>query len=88
MSARCGSCGEAIWWATTDKGANMPIDAIPTDTGNIAVHRDPQGQLHARVLKHGDLLLEHEKRGTAHWATCAHAEAHRKPKTTRMDRRG
>lgn len=88
MSARCGSCGEAIIWATTDTGRHMPIDAVPVDTGNIAVHRGHDGELRARVLKHGDTVAEWEKRGTTHFETCPNADQHRKPKSTRMDRRG
>jgi hypothetical protein len=75
-------------WAVTDNGKNIPLDATPTEDGNIAAHRDTTGQLRARVLRHGDTVAEWEIRGTAHWATCPHADQHRKPKTTRMDRRG
>lgn len=82
MSARCTSCGESIIWASTDNGANMPIDATPVDTGNVAVHRDDQGQLHARVLKHGDTTADWEKRGTCHFETCVNADQHRKAKNT------
>lgn len=78
MSATCGSCDAPIVWAKTSKGALMPIDAQPADDGNLAVHRDDQGELHARVLKAGDSTAEWEKRGTSHWATCPNAEQHRR----------
>lgn len=78
MSARCGSCGEAIIWATTHNGKNMPIDAIPNGNGNVAVHRDAHGQLLARVLKHGDTIADWEIRGISHFETCADADQHRK----------
>lgn len=83
MSARCGSCGEAIIWATTDKGKNMPINAVPEEGGNLAVHRlSDTGELRARALKTGDTIADWEKRGTAHWATCVNADLHRKKKAT------
>lgn len=88
MSATCGSCGEAIVWATTETGRHMPLDAVPTDTGNVAVHRDNTGQLRARVLKHGDLTAAWELRGTSHFETCPNAAQHRKPRASRIERRG
>lgn len=67
-------------WATTDNGAHMPLGAVPTDDGNIAVHRDEGGDLRARVLGTGDQAAPWEKRGTSHFATCPNADQHRKKK--------
>ena len=88
MSATCGSCGEAIVWAITDSGRHMPLDAVPVDTGNVAVHRDKSGELRARVLKHGDTVADWETRGNSHYATCPHADQHRKPRRMKDGRRG
>lgn len=75
---RCRSCSTEIAWATSPTGALMPIDAAPTPDGNVAIHRDQRGDLHARVLKAGEEPLEHERRGTSHFATCPNADAHRR----------
>ncbi len=76
--ARCRSCGAEISWATSPTGTLMPLDGQPTTDGNLAVHRDTRGDLHARPLKAGEEPLEHERRGMSHFATCPNAAAHRR----------
>lgn len=80
VSARCGSCHAEIVWAKTTTGASMPLDADPTPEGNVAAHRNDQGELIARVLKAGDEVAPWEHRGTSHFQTCADADKHRKKK--------
>ena len=71
MTATCKSCGARIIWAITGNGKKMPVDAKPTDKGNIvlegeepvAVYVDPGTGTH-----------------TSHFATCPNAAEHRKSK--------
>jgi len=78
--SNCRRCGARIEWALTYQGKRMPVDATPRDDGNVAVHRDAAGVLHARVIT-GTAPLNHgEKRAVAHFATCTATTA---SKTTR-----
>jgi hypothetical protein len=76
--ARCRSCGAEIAWATTPGNSLIPLDAAPRDTGNLAVHRNPRGDLIARPLKAGEQPDAHEKPGISHFATCSDAASHRR----------
>lgn len=81
MSARCGSCGEPIIWATTHAGRNMPLDARPSpEPTNLRAWRDPSGTLQVRD---SDGIGSTEappdaQYATSHFATCPNADAHRK----------
>lgn len=37
MTATCRSCGAPIIWARTVNGKAMPLDAEPTDAGNVSL---------------------------------------------------
>lgn len=37
---KCKSCGANIFWAKTEKGKNMPIDAQKSLCGNIQIGED------------------------------------------------
>lgn len=77
--ATCRSCGAGIRWAVTaTSGALIPLDEHPTDDGNLAVARQGNGDLIARVLKNGEHAGAHERRGTSHFATCPNADQHRR----------
>lgn len=78
LSATCRSCSSPISWATLPDGKLMPLDAKSVPDGNIAAHRDERGDLQARVLKDGDELVEGERRGVSHFASCPNAAAHRR----------
>lgn len=84
MTARCGSCKADIVWAiTVATGKRIPLDAQPSEDGNVAVHRDQvNGELIARVLKDGEQTGPWEHRGVSHFATCPNADQHRKRKKT------
>lgn len=87
MSA-CRSCGAAIWWGITAAGKAMPIDVEPTADGNVV----RTGQM--LPSRNGDYLPEVEVRAvepqpfdapednaprfTSHFATCPHADEHRR----------
>lgn len=81
LSATCGSCDAPIVWAMLPSGKLMPLDATPVPDGNIAARRFDNGDLHARALKTGDELVEGERRGTSHFATCVNAAQHRRRRT-------
>lgn len=76
--AHCRSCGAEIAWATTPGNSLIPLDNAPRDTGNLAVHRNPRGDLIARPLTGGALPEAHEKLGISHFATCPNAAGHRR----------
>lgn len=79
LRAACRSCHAPIWWATVDNtGGLMPVDDKPTPDGNLAVRRDPNGDLYARVITDAAPLRDGERRGTSHFATCPNAGAHRR----------
>lgn len=88
MSAHCRSCGAEIFWAVTESGKAMPIDAKPTSTGNLVLrdHTDNVGTV--QVLDSPMTVLDAKKAGarddeprfTSHFATCPNSASHRKPK--------
>lgn len=36
----CNYCHQPIIWTRTEKDAHMPVDAEPSDSGNVLVRRD------------------------------------------------
>lgn len=83
MSAgECRSCGAEIKWAVTSK-SRIPLDPEPAPNGNVRVapSRAVPGELFASVLA-GDKLAvaraEGEDLYLSHFATCPHANRHRK----------
>jgi hypothetical protein len=68
----CRSCGAAIIWAVTETGKRMPVDAIPSDAGNILLADGI-----AVIAKNDDTAADNELH-TSHFATCPHAAQHRK----------
>lgn len=70
--AHCNSCGAELLWVRTEAGKATPLDAQPTDNGNIAV---VDGVAHVCY----DLLDDDAGlRYTSHFATCPDAKEHRK----------
>lgn len=74
----CASCQQDVLWAKTSQGKRMPIDPEPRPDGNLAVYRDHLGQLRTRVLSKGYEPESYERRGISHFATCPHADRHRR----------
>lgn len=71
----CKSCGAAIIWASIEpSGKSHPVDAEPSEAGNIALSTRA-GRVVARVLKKGE-EYGHPRR-TSHFATCPNAAQHR-----------
>lgn len=83
--SKCLSCQAPIVWALTAKQRPIPINAEPTNDGRYYLVTDGYGITahHAGSLPMRTTFA-HLKAGapmhTAHFATCPHANAHRKPK--------
>jgi hypothetical protein len=82
--SKCRTCGASIFWVATAAGKLMPVEAQPSPDGNVLVD-DLGGGLvwRATVLGPGELelvkLAEPDRpRYLSHFATCAHAELHRR----------
>jgi hypothetical protein len=67
----CSSCRQAIIWAQTPRGKNIPLDAELVDGGNIE-------------LRAGIAFVEPPEPGTrryrSHFASCPRAGSFRKPR--------
>jgi hypothetical protein len=72
----CRSCGSRIWWALTEGGRRMPIDADPDPDGNIVPIFTASGARRVRVLTGADLPAQRQAWRT-HLATCPDAPQHR-----------
>jgi len=67
--SRCRSCGAAIIWCETGHGKKMPVDARTTEAGNLVL----EGQEPTAVYVDPGTGTH-----TSHFATCPHADKHRK----------
>jgi hypothetical protein len=76
--AHCKTCNAEIYWARTEKGALSPVDAEPDPEGQwvLAMRGKELRVLKYDPSKHGPQW----KRRTSHFATCAQADQHRKPR--------
>jgi len=78
--SRCKSCGAEITWAVTQQGRVMPLDAakvlVAIPTGRFV--DNGSGQLTPQV--------EVRQASLTHFATCPHAQQHRKPRQAGVDR--
>jgi hypothetical protein len=72
--ATCKTCGTPILWVRTAYGYKMPLDAEPVANGNITLDTDGIAQ----VVKKGSTPPEGTKTYVSHFATCVHADQHRK----------
>ena len=71
MSA-CRTCGAPVLWVTTFHGNPMPLDAEPSDKGNIVL-RDGVAHYEGKAT-----LFDSAPRYISHFATCKDAVLHRK----------
>lgn len=73
---RCDSCPAAVFWADTDRGAAMLVDAQPLVGGNLRLTKRPERRPLVTTVKaklaFGQTLYR------AHFASCPHAAEHRK----------
>lgn len=75
----CGTCGANIFWAQTENGKPMPIDAEPVANGNIII----RPALIAHYLAKAEQPPADVLRYVSHFATCPHAKQHRKVSNAR-----
>ena len=79
MTSKCKTCGADIFWALTENGKPMPIDAVSTDNGNLECVWDHNGRVLAHVIAPLFLQMQTEApRYTSHFATCPDADEHRR----------
>lgn len=76
--ARCRSCQAEIVWARTSAGRPMPLDAEPNPAGTCTLEHTAEGALLVRVDPSPPLEVDTRPRYTSHFATCPHADQHRK----------
>jgi hypothetical protein len=80
--SQCRSChAEIIWVTMAASGRRMPLDAVPTPDGTVAV--DGNGLAVVLTGQH----LERAKAATvhlfrSHFASCVNAKQHRKARTS------
>lgn len=79
--ASCQSCGAAVLWATTSSGRLMPVDAEPVPspgTGNVSIEWSAGG-----VVPVAQVVAPAPGLHKSHFATCPHADSHRRKGTTK-----
>ena len=82
---KCRSCGAPIVWITTKNGKSMPCDAKPRNylAGSKYVFITEDGEAMRGALPEHGMVQPQGFVGwgyTPHWATCPHADEHRKKK--------
>jgi hypothetical protein len=76
--SRCASCKAEILWAWSGK-KRIPIDPELVPDGNVEL--TPEGdELIAKVWGTAHVWPEGEARYRSHFATCPHADRHRRPR--------
>lgn len=72
--SQCASCKAPIRWCRTPKGKAMPVDAEPTEGGNLFIDDENVCRQLPTPAPEG------VKTYKSHFATCPGAGSHRKPK--------
>lgn len=76
--ATCRSCSAEIIWCETSNGKAMPVDFEPDPNGNVElVQRTAHWPL---AIVHPQPPMVAADLHQSHFATCAHANAHRRPR--------
>ncbi len=78
MNEPCRSCGAALIWAVTEQGKRMPLDAEPSEKGNILLEGD-------KAVYVGKARIEKVREAgkplyLSHFATRPNAKSHQKEK--------
>jgi hypothetical protein len=73
--SQCSTCKAAVIWGRTAKGRPMPVDAEPVADGEWMLERG------ALVYQGPGPSLLPGARYRSHFATCADADLHRRPRT-------
>lgn len=79
---QCRSCGAQIYWAKTEAGKSMPVDAEPVPDGNVILF-DRRGSVLALVLHRGEVPPPGAKLRQAHFRTCPNSADWRAAKRAR-----
>lgn len=78
----CSSCQREIEWTVVAKsGKRMPIDPVPRDDGNLVkldARDEETGAALVEYVMAGGGLFEDRDLYVSHFATCEHADRHRK----------
>lgn len=75
---RCRSCDAPIIWARTINGKTMPVDAEPTEGGNVLLEIR-QGLMRATVYPPDATLIDPDLTfRLSHFTTCPDAQGWRK----------
>lgn len=74
--SRCSTCRAEITWVKTAAGKSMPLDAEPTEDGNVVLVNGLAVVLHARGAE--GVAAVGATRYTPHWATCPQSAQHRR----------
>ena len=74
---KCRSCGASIFWAKTEAGKSMPVDAHPHPEGRVVLF-DRGGSVIAKVLGKEEQPRPGENTRRPHWTTCPQAGNWRK----------
>ncbi len=74
--SRCSTCRAEITWVKTAAGKSMPLDAEPTEDGNVVLVNGLAVVLGAKGAQ--GVAAVGATRYTTHWATCKEAAAWRK----------
>jgi hypothetical protein len=73
-ATRCRSCFRPIRWARTGSGKRMPVDYDENEAGNVFLFADGG----CRVGKQDEQTPAGATRHFSHFATCPHADEHRR----------
>jgi hypothetical protein len=83
----CNSCSAPVIWARTTNGKSMPVDAEPTEQGNVELLPLVAGVRTPEAVVHPQHPLGAGPLRTSHFATCPHADQWRsKVKARRRSR--
>jgi hypothetical protein len=75
----CRACQAPIVWATTSAGKNMPVDAEPSDDGNVLLFPTVDHKVIAIAMgKREATMSKAKERYKSHFATCPSAASFRK----------
>jgi hypothetical protein len=74
MSA-CRSCGASITWALTVNGKRMPVDAEPSENGNVELITDGRYVL---AVVHSQPPMISKPLHVSHFVSCPDADEHRR----------
>lgn len=69
----CRACGAEVLWGTTDTGKRMPLDVVPTLSGNVEY-----GAVTGQVRVVGKVQIGDKLRYVSHFATCPVGEQFRR----------